>query len=400
MKQLDYYLLRLLAAPLGATMGVALLALLVERMLRVMDLVLDAHGSLGSVLKLLAFLAPHYIGLALPLAFFLAIYVAFNGLHRNNELDALFSGGVSLSRLTRPMLLIAVLVSLMTLTVFNYLQPYGRYAYRAAVHAITYTSQLAYVQEGVFRTYKGTTFIAEQVSSDGQFFRKVFIFSDRDDQPVSLVTAREGHLVSKRDENVLLLRLFDGLRIERKFSDALVQQGKSSSSALRFNETRWAIPMQEYLGFRGRGEDEREMTLVELWNGLSSPGPGATKEEIIAEIHERFVRSLTIFILPFLAIPLAMGGRRVRQGQGLIVGFVILVLQHELLSLGGDLVEQGSASPWISQWGTLALLAAVAGALFHNAAFKVRQSEGRFFDLPGKRRTRRIIVMETGGRAQ
>ncbi len=399
MKQLDFYLFRLLAAPLGATMGVALLALLVERMLRVMDLVLDAHGSLGSVLKLLAFLAPHYIGLALPLAFFLAIYVAFNNLHRNNELDALFSGGVSLSRLTRPMLMIAVLVSLLTLTVFNYLQPYGRYAYRAAVHAITYTSQLAYVQEGVFRTYKGTTFIAEQVSSDGQFFRKVFIFSDRDDQPVSLVTAREGHLVSKRDENVLLLRLFDGLRIERKISNGLIQPGQTSS-ALHFDETRWVIPMQEYLGFRGRGEDEREMTLLELWRGLSSPDTTATKGEIIAELHERFVRSLTIFILPFLAIPLAMGGRRVRQGQGLIVGFVILVIQHELLSLGGDLVEQGLASPWVAQWGSLVLLVTVAATLFYSAAFKVRQSEGRFFDLPSRRRTRRIIIMEAGGRTQ
>ena len=47
---------------------VALLILLVERLLRVLDLVLGNSGPLHYVARMLAYLAPHYLGIALPFA--------------------------------------------------------------------------------------------------------------------------------------------------------------------------------------------------------------------------------------------------------------------------------------------------------------------------------------------
>ena len=76
MATFDRYILSQIFPSLGMTLVVALLILLVERLLRVLDLVLGNSGPLHYVARMLAYLAPHYLGIALPFAFFLAILAA------------------------------------------------------------------------------------------------------------------------------------------------------------------------------------------------------------------------------------------------------------------------------------------------------------------------------------
>ena len=61
-----------IARPMVTAILVALIALLAERTLRVIDLVVGWRGSLFVVFEMLGYLIPHYMGLALPVAFFWA----------------------------------------------------------------------------------------------------------------------------------------------------------------------------------------------------------------------------------------------------------------------------------------------------------------------------------------
>ena len=54
MPTLNRYLIKLLLPPLGLTLLIALLVLLVERMLRILDFVLGAQGPVRVVVELLA----------------------------------------------------------------------------------------------------------------------------------------------------------------------------------------------------------------------------------------------------------------------------------------------------------------------------------------------------------
>jgi lipopolysaccharide export system permease protein len=76
------YLLAQIARPMITTILVALIALLAERTLRVVDLVVGWRGSLFVVFEMLGYLIPHYMGLALPVAFFLGILLTFSRLSR------------------------------------------------------------------------------------------------------------------------------------------------------------------------------------------------------------------------------------------------------------------------------------------------------------------------------
>ena len=56
------YLLAQIARPMITTILVALIALLAERTLRVIDLVVGWRGSLFVVFEMLGYLIPHYMG--------------------------------------------------------------------------------------------------------------------------------------------------------------------------------------------------------------------------------------------------------------------------------------------------------------------------------------------------
>ncbi|MFC7554922.1 LptF/LptG family permease [Pseudoroseomonas wenyumeiae] len=142
------YLLRLLGRPLVATLLVVLPALLLERLLRLFDLVATSAGALGPVIQLVLFLVPHYIGLALPAAFFVSVFTVITQLSEYHELDALQGTGMSLSRLSRPFLAVGVALTLLGLALHGYMQPLGRYNYRAAFNAVTHAGWNAKVGAG------------------------------------------------------------------------------------------------------------------------------------------------------------------------------------------------------------------------------------------------------------
>ena len=101
------YMLALLSQPLAATLGVVLPALLLERLLRLFDLVANGGAGVAPIIRLVLYLTPHYVGLALPAAFFVSVFVVVARLGEHHELDALQSSGLSLAQLSRPFMLVA-----------------------------------------------------------------------------------------------------------------------------------------------------------------------------------------------------------------------------------------------------------------------------------------------------
>ena len=74
-------------------------------------------------------LVPHYLGLALPMAFTAAIFIAAARLSDDNELDVMLTTGRSITRLATPYFVLGLLLSLFSVYLLGYLQPLARYGY-------------------------------------------------------------------------------------------------------------------------------------------------------------------------------------------------------------------------------------------------------------------------------
>ena len=98
------YILSRTTKPLIGAMTIGLLVLLAERMVRLLDVTLGKKNSFSLVFEMLAYLVPHYLGLAIPAAFFLGLLFGFNKLSKDSEVDAFMASGIGLHQLTNPAL--------------------------------------------------------------------------------------------------------------------------------------------------------------------------------------------------------------------------------------------------------------------------------------------------------
>jgi lipopolysaccharide export system permease protein len=359
---LDRYILRQVLVTSAAMIGIALAVLLLERLLRVLERAVNADEVVGYVSRMLIALVPHYLGIALPLAFFLAVMLTFNRLNRDNEFAVITAAGVSLRRLMAPVAGLAlVLVAIVAFTL-SYLQPLARYAYRSLTHTLAHASLSAAVKEGTFAHADSMTFIADGASRDGQSLNRVFVYEENDDGGSLITTADDAtfHRTTDGQRSVLVLR--NGRRSEIA--------PEKAGTTLTFERFQWPIASPA-ARFRARGKDERELTLPELWAAADSP-PGRIKPaEARAELHARLVRMSTLLILPLLAVPLALGGGRGGQSYGIAVGLLILVVYEKTMKFGETMADVGHVTPWLGLWLPFAVLAAAGAVLFYLAAYTV-----------------------------
>lgn len=354
---IDRYLLRQMLGPLVLSLALVLSALVIERALRLIDMLADQGSALRPVLTMAANLLPHYLGLALPAAFFLSILLVIARLAEDTELDALSSSGLSLRRIALPFVITGVILALLSIALFGYMQPHARYGFRATLHAVTEGAWSGSVPAGqFFNVMEGVTFHAAESSRSGHALSRIFIEERLPDGGTRTTTARSGILEERPEGSgrfTLVLR--DGAQIKAT---------PEGVSLLEFDTTRLDRDLSlETEAFRRRGRDERELTLSELWTG---DPPGNENPEIAAglmrgELHGRLVRAASIVVLPLLALPFGMTAKRRRKGAGMAMAAIILVLYHHGLQVGQNLVEAGGLPPGLAIWLPFAVFTGLSG---------------------------------------
>jgi lipopolysaccharide export system permease protein len=382
------YLLAQIARPMITTILVALIALLAERTLRVVDLVVGWRGSLFVVFEMLGYLIPHYMGLALPVAFFLGILLTFSRLSREGELAATFASGVGLPQLLRPILLVSLALALVTTLLASQLQPYARYAYRAATHALTNATFTQLLQGGLFTTLGDTTYMVESISDDKTSMRKVFLHRNAENGDRVTVTAAEGQVRRNGPMSPIVLTLQNGLQQLVPAGDGTGSAPREVVARFRAFETDFGNPDED---FRPRGEDEREMTLLELWAARADPPAHIEPWEIEAELQARLVRILSLPVLPLMAIPLAIGRVRGQRSYGLVIGLAVLIAFHQVVQLGEALVDNGDAPAWLALWLPFAAFALGSAILFVRTATRVPDPRLAFWCDQQLERLRRLV---------
>ena len=376
MRLVDRYLLRLLFWPLVGCLGVTVVALLLERTLRLLDALSQSSARFGYVAQLAANLVPHYLGLALPVAFFVALFIVITKLSDGSEIDALLASGQSLDRIAAPFLAVGLFLSVFSLVVFGYMQPYSRYAYRAVMHAAINAGWNGRLAGGAFIDDKGSLLTADSADLAGQRLTRVFIRRLDARGQEEIITAASADLKIDEGGKTITMDLRDGRRIARDTTgayrnlafDSLTTQTPLSAAAVLLRE---------------RGGDERELTLGELAKQAESPQPIVSKGALMGEFYGRLARAAFLPFLPLLAFPLGLASKRGNRAPGLVMaGVLLLAFQHFLL-FGQGLAKAGKAAAFPAVWIPFAVFTGLAVWLFVG-------SRTRPGDTPVSRLVRRI----------
>ena len=334
---MDRYILRLTLWPLAGALAVTLVALLLERVLRLLQLLSDSSDRFGFVVELATNLVPHYLGLTLPAAFFIALFVVISRLNEGSEIDALLASGVSLSRIVAPYLAMGAVLTVVSLILFGFLQPYSRYAYRVVMHAAENAGWNGLVRpQTFFSPSQDLTMTADATDASGEDLRRIFIRKLAGDGHEEITTARTGRLVPAADGHSVILQMRDGQQLSTN--------AKGEPRTLSFQSFSLELPLSGAAKLlRARGGDERELTLSELATQATGGHTSIPREALLAELGARLARSFSLLLLPLLALPLGLAAKRGGRAPGIIIaGLVLLAFQH-LLQVGQSLAVSGRA---------------------------------------------------------
>ena len=369
MGRLNRYLFKESLVKIGGLIIFAIVVLLLERLLRIFEIVSNSSNPAGDAGSMVINLLPYYLGMAVPMALMLGITMTIDGFSRTSELTAAMGAGVSLPRMTLPFLVIATFLAIITLFIEGYMQPVGRYNYRQVVHVVKQQSFTAALREGTFTEVGNRTFFAG-TEKDGSAIGPIFIYEqlmkNGQREGTRVTTADEGRLIVREETNEPVLQLSSGQTYqilgERQLSGDLSFESSAVASAVNENM------------FRMRGDDEREMTTKELWeNRDGSLFDSIDTNTNNAALHLRLARSVLLLILPFIAVPFGINYGRNPSSAGIFIGIVMLVSLQKALEFGQSLGASGVVPPWAGIWPIIGVVALFAAYMFRKSAFKMGQ---------------------------
>ena len=367
-------MLRRVLVPITATIGIGLLVLSAARFLIVLDVTIGSDRGYLLVGRLLASFVPHYLSFMLPLAVYWGCYSAVRGLATNSELAILQATGTSLQRIFMPLIILGLGVTCINLAVVGWLQPLGRYSYRAIVFKLENENFYLKARDSTFMKVGNQTVLIDKIRSDRRSFDHIFIFEPLEQGGTSTITAESGRLISTAMRPVL--RLFDGEQIK-------VMDREDPNAVQHLDFATLDLPLDAVISsFRPRGDDENELLLPEFFAQEGSL-PNATEGEISGELNRKLVIALSSLFMPMLAASLAVLNPRKKNIYQSILVLLIVIVYHQIVEFGAGLIEKNGVNPAIALWPVFFLFAGISLALFRAVSHRPGTVEDHVSALVG-----------------
>jgi lipopolysaccharide export system permease protein len=364
---IDRYLAKSIAVPLVGTLILAAMLLVLDKMLRLFQYVVDAGGPVSVVWRMLANLLPEYLSLGIPIGLMLGILLAFRKLALSSELDALRGIGMGYGRMLRVPFAFAIPLAAINLGIVGYLEPYTHYRYEGLRFDLKSGALGAAIKVGEFNKLgKHLTLRIDRSENKGTQLHGIFVQNEDSKGMNVAATAEQGRFLSTDDPDTILFRLEKG---------RLVQDSPKFSTprTLAFDVYDLPISLPVIDQFRSRGSNESdELYLHELWRMGYGGGAATHKQKLESQAHLNFrlVEVVMMFMMPFLAIALAIPPKRSSSSLGIFISILVVVAYHKVNQYAEAAGASGRVDPTLALWVPLVLLTAVVLWMYHVLAHR------------------------------
>jgi lipopolysaccharide export system permease protein len=357
-------MVRLIFLPLVATLIIAAMLLVLDRMLRLFDFVAAEGGPVSVVWRMLANLLPEYLSLGIPIGLLLGILLAFRRLALSSELDIYRAVGLGYTRLLKVPYMFAIALALVNLALVGFVQPLARYYYEELRYELRSGALGASIKVGEFTNLgKQMTMRIEESYDNGTNLRGLFVRAVNKDGQNVAVTAQSGQFLATDDPDTIILRLRSGVLVH----DAPTYK---TPRILTFSSHDLPIDLPQIDQFRGRGGKDREYTIPELVRvGYDSNRSETERNESRANFHFRMVEVAMMLLLPLLAVALAIPPKRSTSALGVFLSIIMIVTYHKINEYGEDIGALGIVDPVIALWLPFLLFAALILWMYYIVAY-------------------------------
>ena len=283
--------------------------------LRQIDVMTSQGQDAFVFLKLTALALPSLIAFIAPFAVLISSLHVINRLNGDSELIIMTASGAPTWRLVRPLMVTAILMSLILASINHFVAPWSNRKLREGAIQVRTELISQVLQPGRFNAAeKGLTIHIRDRAADGEL-RGLLVHDQRDPAQVSSYLAESGYIVKQGASAYLLMQ-----------KGNIIREGASGAPPDVVVFDRYAVDINRF-------EQKAEQTFVlrprewytdELLNpNVEDPLYKQTPQRFAAELHDRFANPF--YPIAFVLIAAAFAGQaqttRQNRTQALLLAF-------------------------------------------------------------------------------
>lgn len=246
MKTIHKLVLKAYLGPMVLTFFIVMFVLMMNIVWRYIDELVGKGLSAGIIIELMTYFMANMIPLGLPLAMLLAAIMTMGNLGENYELLAMKSAGMSLVRITKPLIILVSVIAVGSFFIGNNLVPYANKKVYSIIYDIRQQKQSLEFQDGLF--FNGIDNMSIRVSRQEpktHLLRDVLIYDNRiADGNMNTIVADSGYIRLSDDKLFLLVTLFHGERYEQTRNSQWYS--KSSLNHYTFDQYKSSFPVEGF----------------------------------------------------------------------------------------------------------------------------------------------------------
>ena len=315
--------------------------LLVGNIIKLADLVINKGVDIISVLKLFLYLVPWLLSFTLPIAVLTAVILMFGRFSTDGELIAMKASGVSLYRISFPVLMVGAIFSFVSFFLNDQISPNASFASRKVVKEIGIRKPTAYLEEATFiRGLENYVIFIHEIK--GNRLKNIRIYQPQEGKPTRVIIAEYGDIRSLPEKDMVELTLYNGTSEEPSPTDP------ESFYKLNFKTYHMTIDLSALLKKENIQKKTREMTINELNKEIEN----FVKQQIdstplLVEIYKKINMSIASFVLVLIGIPLGIRAHRSEKSIGFGISLLLFAIYWGFLLGGIALSLRGTVPPLV-----------------------------------------------------
>jgi lipopolysaccharide export system permease protein len=339
--RLDRYFYKELSGPFGITLAFLTSLLLINQLLRLMELFLNSGAGLLLLGKIFLLILPSFLLVTMPIASLISTLVTFSRLTADGELTALTSAGIGLIRMIRPLFLFSLVVSFLTYLLSILTTPWSGTSFKDMALNLLKTQTTVNIEEGVFNDLSDKLMIyVNQIESQDQL-KGVFISDLRNPKEPILIVASEGMLLNTLSPEIIGLRLLQGTIHQRD------QDSQGYERMIMFASYDLKIELDSSFA----SPPIQQPSLKEIQTMLAdSNGNDVKALRYLQEYHKNFAFPFACLIFGLLGAPLGIGFQKSGRLGGFVIGILVVLFYYSVSVMGDILVAARYLSPWLGAW--------------------------------------------------
>ena len=366
MKLIDRFVSRELLVNVFFAVAVLSLVLVVGNIFRkLLPLLVNHDVPVEYLLAFIAYVLPFSLIFTIPWGLLTAILLVFGRFSADNELIALRSNGISITRICMPLAAIALVFTAICLWLNTQVAPAAQEKLRSTIFDLATRDPMAlFGSDQVIDEFPGRKIYVGR--KDGNMLRNIIVFEmNRDDMPMRVTYARTGRLEADLKNKRILMHLYHARYQQRDEKDPT--NLRKIRDGISMAEGTLPISLDELYEKEKKRPSRSALSIQQLLEQLKSQN---TRERSASrtEINKRFSFPFACLAFAIIGVPLGVTTHRRETSVGFAMGLIVAITYFLFVIIGDTLRGNPKVHPELLVWFPNVLFIVLGLFLFRRLA--------------------------------